>query len=163
MIYVSFDIGNCIYLITAVIWYFSKRWIIKPFDPGKFKFSAIWRLQYLSKAWKLVKKLKNKYNPSPAPLTHLGNKVHTDGDKANLLATMFAKISTTDNLPDSNRELRLSEEIKLEYADPVPDNTQPINLPFSMDELDSVLTRIKATTTAAGKDEITYALLKHLP
>lgn len=53
----------------------------------------------IGRAWKLVNKLKNKYNPSPVPLVHQGNKVSNDVDKAELLASTFAGVSTTGNLP----------------------------------------------------------------
>lgn len=117
----------------------------------------------LGRAWKLVKKLKNKYNPSPVPLIHQGVKIDTDIEKVELLASTFAGVSNTLNLPAAEKAYRLSEEIKNDYADPIPDNGLPLNMPFSMVELDITLNNIKTTKTSPGGDEITYVMLKQLP
>lgn len=118
----------------------------------------------ISKAWKIVRKLKNTYNPSPVPLVYKNTKYSSDQDKANLLAEIFAATSSTSALAPHIQANRAAEECKPDYSDPIPPhNPLPINLPFTMQELNSVLNQISFTKSAPGFDEITCPIIKHLP
>lgn len=120
----------------------------------------------LTKAWKIVKRLKNTYNPSLTPLIHNNRTFSSDEEKANLLAETFAATKTKHNIPSPIPKYIASEEAKPKYQDPQPsplDHHSPINLPFSISELEAVLNQIKLTKSTPGQDDITYAMIKHLP
>ena len=86
-------------------------------------------------------------------------------EKADLLASKFAKISSTENYSETFRKTKRDAE-----SDPrlLENNAEPneynglLNMPFAAHELQTALQQTK-NGTSPGEDKIPYEFLKQLP
>ena len=111
--------------------------------------------------WRKVKKIRKGHLPPRRILQHKGAKFSTDKDKAKLLAETISQKSRNEFL--TPEEQRRRQDFESKFSDPPPDNTLPINDPFTMAELDQAIKSIKNVNKASGSDPLNYLMLSHLP
>ena len=115
-----------------------------------------------SKLWKKVMKIKNRYNPPNRPLECDGIKTTTVKEKADMLARTFANASHTESLPRDLRMLRT--DLEKTFPDPPPsNNSDPLNVEFSFEELEKSINSLVHPRKAPGADPISYIMIKHFP
>ena len=112
------------------------------------------------KIWKIIKKIKGKNkNPSFHHLKLNDCLITEKQAVANVIASTIQSNSSSAN------KSRIFSKIEQEHLQKPcnfqSDNTEPYNLPFSLNELKSALQ--KCTDSAVGPDGIHYNLLKHIP
>jgi hypothetical protein len=115
----------------------------------------------VGKMWKKVTKLKRRYNAPERPLVYIGKKTVNLKEKADVLADTFASASRTESLPAQLRAVR--QEREKHFSDPVPDNDNPINFDFSMQDLENAIQSITDPKKATGSDQISYRMIKQFP
>lgn len=128
----------------------------------------------LGTLWKTAKKMSgNTSTPSMASLVENGVKYETNAHKADLLLATFTKASSSSNYTDTFIQHKNSFET--EYRDQlhgnglaVPPSTphllgcEEINRRFELHEVMSAVRQCKRHS-AAGPDDISYEILKHIP
>ena len=108
--------------------------------------------------WNRIKKLQGKFVPSPLPVISLGDSlISKPGEVAEVLAQHFASISSYSNYSPEFQTIRNSTTI----IPPNSTNNEAYNLPFSMKEMENALQL--SSPTSPGEDDITYAMMSHLP
>ena len=114
----------------------------------------------LSKMWRMAQSFCGGQRSPYIPSITLGEKSATNNlTKANLLATVFCKTSKTENYSKSFIKRKTNYETY-----PVPfdlESSDPINNMFSIQELRKAIH--SKNNSATGIDEVSYAMLKHLP
>jgi hypothetical protein len=114
----------------------------------------------MGKVWKKVKAFKRHSRHEP-PLLVNGNRTGNDKDKANVLASTFARVSQTEHLPDNLAAFRSNEETN--FKDPTTNNYQSFNADFTLSELCSAIKRLNTSGKATGRDPISYEMIQHFP
>eukprot|EP00745_Piridium_sociabile_P040111 TRINITY_DN76471_c0_g1_i6.p2 TRINITY_DN76471_c0_g1~~TRINITY_DN76471_c0_g1_i6.p2 ORF type:complete len:119 (+),score=16.65 TRINITY_DN76471_c0_g1_i6:901-1257(+) len=85
----------------------------------------------LSTVYGEIKKIKRQY-VFPDPPIKVGDRVlGSSKEKAEAFAKSFAEVSSTNHLPETDRELRVTHERQHPLVAPPPDNSLPINCPIS--------------------------------
>ena len=116
----------------------------------------------IKKTWRVIRNISGK--TSSASIQHLkrGNDVISNKREiANSIAANFAHNSSCANYTPDFVKHQLKEESKRLRFGTKRAASMAYNVPFNSKELESALRSAK--NTAAGPDEITYDILKHLP
>jgi ribonuclease HI/exonuclease III len=127
----------------------------------QFCLSEVHGPQDSGKLWKKVNKFKKGTRAPEKPLLVDGQITRNAREKAEALATTFAKASQTQHLPEEAREYRQEEEQNFEA--PAEDNSAPHNSDLTVGELKSVLGKLGSAGKASGRDPISYQMLRQLP
>ena len=123
--------------------------------------SSLTKTLNLHEVWKKVKKIGGKFasNPHPSLLSRTNNEIITEhATVANMLASSFASVSGHHNYtPEFVRLKNVAEARPLNFNTVCNDQ---YNLPFTMTELNSTLSR--TADTSPGIDLITYPMIKSI-
>ncbi|XP_023190232.1 uncharacterized protein LOC111608691 [Xiphophorus maculatus] len=116
----------------------------------------------LDKVWNTIKKMSGKSREYFFPVLKEDDKIIVDSkSKAELLARVFTKIHSTENLNSKEkkgREITLQNHNEVLYND--EDNEDLININFSLIELNKALKNSSKSTP--GNDQISYSMLSNL-
>ncbi|VDI46656.1 Hypothetical predicted protein [Mytilus galloprovincialis] len=116
----------------------------------------------LSDVWKKVKSMLGKtFKKLNLPtLLYNNTKYECTQDKADILATNYAQVSSDDNYSDNFKSQKQDIEQK-EYSKLLhyyKDNSDSYNEPYTMQELKDAIS--DTSDTSPGKDKITYSMFK---
>ena len=113
-----------------------------------------------TKVWKSIRKIGGNRKSSGVKHLKVQGKLITDKKSiSNLLAETISKNSSSSNYSKQFQDIKKNKESQqLNFSS---DNSEKYNVPFSMSELKQSLQ--KATSSAAGPDNLHYELLTHLP
>ncbi len=136
----------------------AKRTIIQAKKENWRKFcSSITSDTHTTKIWSninCINRTKTR-NSIPVLKKDQNNLAVTDLDKANMLASSFAQVSSDDNYNDSFRDRKQKMESDYNHLE---GKNFVLDEPFSMKELEAAIT--KANCTTPGKDGISMRLIK---
>ena len=108
--------------------------------------------------WDRIRKLMGKFVPSPLPILKINGTVVSDPfEVAEIFGQHFANISSASHYSLYFRNIRENTTI----VPPASRNSEPYNLPFSINELDHAISL--SSPTSPGEDEIIYSMISHLP
>jgi len=112
-----------------------------------------------SKVWKSIHRINRTKVKSSMPVLKNNNQTAvTDLDKANMLATSFAHVSSTDNYKDDFKERKAKAEKDFLVQEP---DGFVLDEPFSLDEFEAAVNKAKCTTP--GKDGINMKMIQNFP
>ena len=112
---------------------------------------------------KFHKRLKKRLSKGAAPVSMLeqnGIRTKTLSEKVELQAKTFSDASNTATLPPEMLNVR--NQHPSPPSPPLHDDS-PLNVPFSLQELQHAIMQIKKVKKASGTDPVSYAMIKHLP
>ena len=110
----------------------------------------------LALVWKKVQKLSGKFVRHPVPNLKIGDQLVTDPDSvADIFGEHFANVSDPSHYPTRLQSIKDAEVLVSMESGGLED----YNCTFSLHELHSALS--SAESTAPGKDNIIYDMLKH--
>ena len=124
--------------------------------------SKLTRTSNLSSVWKMLKRMSGKSVSNRIPNIQVGNtKYATNKDKANILASQFAKVSSEEN---SSREfLGIKTKYEQENETSIKYNNSNNSILNKKKSLNDLKEAIKfAKKSSPGEDKISYAMYKHL-
>jgi ribonuclease HI len=114
-----------------------------------------------SKLWKKIKQIKQQTRAAEQPLLVNGKKTANSQEKAEVLATTFAKASQSNSLPESLQTYR--DSCNKLFTDPLPNNATSINQLFTLSEIKTAIFQIKKVKKATGTDPISYQMFRQFP
>jgi ribonuclease HI len=118
----------------------------------------------LGSVWKMARKMTgNTANSQIRNLNYQNRLYETSVEKADLLASTFSQVASTQKYSATFKQRKLKMESVWGRQPPSPTDVHPeLNDPFEFHELKSAIRQSKQGS-APGHDAITYEMLKHLP
>ena len=115
----------------------------------------------INKIWSFVHRMTGAFQQATIPVLHFdGAEAVNNKEKVNMLVKQFQKVHSSNNVSDGNRRRRC--EVLREQLDKLQinsDNSDNINLFFSLEEIQKVTNQGK--DTSPGRDGLGYHLFKH--
>lgn len=115
------------------------------------------------KVWNRLRKFKLQFRRQEKPLLVDGTWTRTSRDKAEALASTFAKASQTAHLPDDMLRARQAAERDFRDASSTLSFDTPLDTDLTLAELEAAVASLGCASKASGADPITYQMIKRFP